>query len=117
MYQEQRMTARYSVQQTAEIGFGTETIIWSDVINLSGGGVMCRTPKWIEPATRVLISMILPNGAHVECAAIVLRSAGGDDENRCAMMFTSFLGSGPEDLLQYLDHLTTRGRAASHARG
>lgn len=113
MKAERRRSPRYSVRQVVEIGHGRQSVLWGDAINLSSSGILCRTSDSVFPSSRVLVSMVLPNGARVDCEGIVVRSELIDGEYRTAIKFDAFHGKGSvglERFLTYLGSKTTSGR-------
>ena len=105
MVKERRRTPRFSDDQIVELGFGTETIVWAETVNISRKGLLCRCFVGIPLQTPVILSMVLPSGARVEGEGIVVRSDRTKWEHLVALRFTLFVGSGSEDLEHYLSRL------------
>jgi PilZ domain len=115
-FAERRKSPRFAVRQVLELGFGAAKVVWADVLDMSATGLLCRTSAPIERGTRVILSMVLPNGSRMECEGIGIRTNGGDENRTVAIRFTSFHGS-PEGLNEYLAYLVRKSLYTEHKFG
>src|SRR5262249_37816043 len=74
--EEKRRHPRVSGRVTVRSALGADTF---ETINLSAGGLLCTSPAWVAPMTRMALSLDLPGPARngpvrVEGEAVVVRT-------------------------------------------
>lgn len=103
MATERRRAPRFQVSQLIELGFGRESQVAASGLNISSGGLLCRTEPYVEPGTRVFLSIHLPTDDIVNCEGIVLRSEKTSEGYfEAAISFTEFQGDAAAALVRYL---------------
>ncbi len=63
MGKDRRQHERFTIRQMIDITFPRENYLQAEGLNLSEGGMMCRTTYPVEPLTRVFLMLSLPTGA------------------------------------------------------
>jgi c-di-GMP-binding flagellar brake protein YcgR len=67
MSDERRRHERFAIRQMLEISFAREVFFQAEGLNISEGGMMCRTDYPVEPLTKVYLIVSIPGktGEHL----------------------------------------------------
>jgi PilZ domain len=94
MRSEKRRSPRFGISQFVTIGFGRETFLHADALNISRLGLLCTTEQHIDPGTRIFLSLVLEGDERINCEAVVTRSMRMETGFQVAMSLVEF---SPED--------------------
>jgi len=80
MGEEKRKRERFPLTQDVALTISDGTVINSSGVNISEGGILCRTEKEIAPGTVVTFQLTIPVGKRnvtVGCEGVILRCVAG----------------------------------------
>lgn len=91
MTTERRKHPRFELNQVMDLTFGKERLIQAEGVNISAGGVLCRTEEFCEAGTRVslLITVAVKKKEwQIPCEGVVIRSQREKQRYDTAISFT-----------------------------
>lgn len=91
MGEERRKRERFPLAQNVELQTADGTVIYSSGINISEGGILCRTEKEIPIGTNVTFNLTIPVGKRditVGCEGVILRCIKNNDRFDVAIVLT-----------------------------
>jgi hypothetical protein len=80
--EERRMASRFRIDQMIGYYPNREEYLWAEGLNLSSGGIQCRSKEAVDPLTNVYLMIGVPSaeGEHlVRCEGFVAYSRVEDD--------------------------------------
>jgi c-di-GMP-binding flagellar brake protein YcgR len=104
MEQDKRKHPRFKIDQIIRLTYGNELFIQASGINISEGGVFCRTMEYVEPYTKVLILMeAATDSGEMELSSegMVTRIEDDGEDYLAAIEFSSMNESDKEKLKKY----------------
>ncbi|HDP79437.1 MAG TPA: PilZ domain-containing protein [Spirochaetes bacterium] len=102
---ENRKHPRITINQLVELDFNRENFVRAEAIDLSAGGLLCRTDEYCEPYVVVFIMMTLKlkKGERIiKCEGVVLRCDKKGDLWETAINITSMDTSSEKILKSFL---------------
>jgi len=109
MNEEKRKHPRFYVSQLVNIEFGKETFIDAQGLNISHGGIYCRTNALIEPLTRVFIMLDLNFDGKVltiRTEGVVVHSAMNNNQCFTGIEFMPLCNEDENVLKDYINFLS-----------
>jgi len=94
---QRRRFSRFKIDQMINLSFGKESYVQVAGVNISQGGLFCKSREYVEPYTKVYIMVGLridDENQEIRCEGIVLRSVKQNDEFSIGISFTDM---GEED--------------------
>jgi len=105
---EKRRHRRFAVRQMIEMAFPRETFFTAEGINLSEGGMYCRTDYPIEPYTKVYFMLNIPDGASdsvLRAEGTVIHTRSEDGGTVFGVSFEDFPPADVNAIRAYLDSI------------
>ena len=102
MAREKRRAPRFHINQLIELEYGKESFVRASGLNISEGGLLCKTEPYLAPSSRVFLSVHLSDDEIVNCEGIVVRSERRDDGSYAAISFVEFEGDAAARLVNFL---------------
>ena len=103
---EKRGFVRFQIHQMIRLSYGKEEYLQGEGINLSEGGLLCRTDHPIEPYSKVFLMMTIPESEGmkaVNCEGIVVRSEKGASGYENGIAFSELKSEDRRALELYLN--------------
>ena len=91
MGEEKRKRERFPLTQDVALTTSDGTVINSSGVNISEGGILCRTEKEIKTGTPVTFNITIPIGKRdvtVNCEGVILRCIKNNDRFDVAIVLT-----------------------------
>ena len=91
MGEEKRKRERFPLAQNVELITSEGTVVNSNGVNISEGGILCRTEKDIATGTTVTFQLTIPIGKRnvtVSCEGVILRCLKNNDRFDVAIVLT-----------------------------
>lgn len=92
MSEERRIARRFTIDSMVELELGRESVVHATGVNLSSGGLLCKSDFYMDPDTEVSLVITVPSGtgSHtVSCDGVVVRSDKGKGRHLTAIRFIS----------------------------
>jgi hypothetical protein len=103
---EKRDFVRFQIHQMIRLSYGKEEYLQGEGLNLSEGGLLCRTEHPVEPYSKVFLMMALPETGgtkQINCEGIVVRSEKGASGYENGIAFSELKSEDRRALERYLD--------------
>jgi len=105
---EKRKHRRFAVRQMIEMAFPRETFFTAEGLNLSEGGMYCRTDYPIEPYSKVYFMLNVPDGANdsvLRAEGTVIHTRSEDGGTVFGVSFSDFTPADKKAIRTYLDSM------------
>ena len=108
MPDDKRKYARFSIEQFVEMSYLHETFINAEGINISEGGILCKTTFPIEPLDKAFIMLKIPikdKEYMLKLNGVIIHYQKKDDYYLFGVEFTDIEDSDKKILKEYLSML------------
>ena len=108
MSDDRRQSRRFALRQIIDVTFPRETMFQAEGLNLSEGGMMCRTSHPVEPLARVylMLSLSTASGSYMlKTEGCIVHVEQKGDQYLFGMAFEHLEGQDLEALRAYLGSL------------
>jgi len=107
MTDEKRQHPRFEINQLVELDMGRETFVHADAVNLSAGGILCKTDEQVDPYTKLFLMMTLNlqnRERIIKCEGLVVRSEKAGDQWDTGISITSMDEASRKIFEEFIGH-------------
>ena len=106
--EEKRKSGRFKIYQMIQMSYGKENFISCEAVNISEGGILCKTNGEIDSNSTFFLMFEIPLKAgnyEIQCDSMVARSVKVDDGWEVGLAFVDMLPDDKSKLGEFINGL------------